>query len=172
MARDAWTVLDGHGPYAELEGADQGCDSRGFRVREDARQATDTNPDGIIAAIDTASCPFVTVTQPTVRALHAGETIEAAVFHFRLQSIETAEAFVSVRVGESVVLEEALPIEVPAPADVCPTDVTEGYCRSSERLVGRWTALHDVAEGTPLYFHVHNHGTNEYWLTDLAPLAP
>lgn len=169
MAWDAWEPVDGEDPYAADVPDAVDCTSRAFSFATDGLQKSVHNPQGLVPTFSTSSCDYATVTQPTLRAIEPGEKLLAAVFHTRLLATERAEATISVRVGDQALLDERIAIDVAAPADDCPTAATDGYCHASGRPSGTWTATQTIPAGTPLYFHVHNHGDNEYWLVDLRP---
>jgi len=169
MAWDAWEPVDGDDPYVADVPDAVDCTARAFSIATDGLLKSAHNPQGLVPTFATSSCGFATVMQPTLRAIEPGETLVAAVFHTRLLSPEPSTATVSVRIGEHALLHELVPIDVTAPADDCPTGATDGYCHASARHSGTWTATQALPAGTPLYFHVHNHGDNEYWLVDLRP---
>jgi hypothetical protein len=97
--------------------------------------------------VETRICSYVTVTQPLPAALPAGARLESVVWHLALISDAPAEAHVVLRVGTWDAFEARIP--VPTPEAVYPVD---------------WRIPEDVPAGTPVYFHVHNHGYNSYRL--------
>ena len=167
-----WEALTGADPHASADagmGSDPGCSERAFSVATDRLQTTPGNPAGLVPTIATNACPFVTATQSTTRALEVGERIVAAVFQTRLHSLVPASARIAVRIGDHPVLDVEEAIDAAAPHDECAEAATTGYCAKAARLTGTWTVDTPVPEGTPLYFHVDNHGDNEYWLVELRP---
>lgn len=114
------------------------------------------NPEGLqfeelggepVFSIETGACAYTTAVAPLTTALSAGDTIEARVWHFALLG-PNAAAHVSVRVGDAVVLDER--VDIPGES---------GMSLASVTLDG------PHATGTPVYFHLHNHGANSWsWL--------
>jgi hypothetical protein len=62
-----------------------------------------------------------------------------------------SEAHLALQVGEHLIWEAFVPI---------PTD--------SDLLMDTWTAPADIPAGEDIYFHVHNHGNNEYNLIEVS----
>ncbi|HEX6244121.1 MAG TPA: hypothetical protein VFZ61_24565 [Polyangiales bacterium] len=101
--------------------------------------------------VDTASCNYVTLQQPTTRAIAAGEVVRVRLAHFELTAPEDAEAHVAVQIDGLRVLDERIPI--PSPTQV---------------LVRELLVPRTLAAGAATYFHVHNHGANSYALISLS----
>ena len=105
-----------------------------------------------VFSIQTAGCPYATFMQPTLVDVYEGEFLDARLWHFRLTALDPAEAHVAVALGA-----EGLGVDtrLPMPSD-------------SGVLGNTWRAPRDYPAGTPVYFHVHNHGDNEYQLIELS----
>lgn len=101
--------------------------------------------------VDTVDCNYVTVSEPSLVDVAAGEILEVSLAHFELTAPSNSEAHLSVRLGETTLLDKRVPI--PSPAAVI-----------TERVV----ATEPVPAGTPVYFHVHNHGENSYALVSVS----
>jgi hypothetical protein len=123
-------------PFADRPAA-VGCDADGWGPDEET-----------IFEIDTDLCAYGTFTQPTLRRVGPGATVELLVWHLDLYAGDPAEAHVVVQIGDVVLLEErpAIPgpeeawdLSIPWPEDADP-----------------------AAAGTPAWFHVHNHGENAW----------
>ncbi|MBT9559721.1 MAG: hypothetical protein IV100_27065 [Myxococcales bacterium] len=100
-----------------------------------------------VYSINTGACAYTTAVGSLAAALSAGDTVEARVWHFTLLG-PTAEAHVSVRIGDTAVLDERIAI----PGE-------------SGMSVASFTLDGPVAAGTSVYFHLHNHGSNSWsWL--------
>ncbi len=101
--------------------------------------------------IDTDFCGYMTATQPTVTTIPKGWIIEIIIWYLDLVPPEidpdAAEAHLAVQLGDVVLLEETVTI----PGD-------------SDFLEATILAEAEIPEGTPFYFHVHNHGPNSYRL--------
>lgn len=102
-------------------------------------------------SVDTGRCPYVTVTQSMLRDVAPGDLLKVRLWHFELTAPEPAEAHVAVIVDGVAVLDARLPI--PAP----------GGLVASETRVER-----AIFAGAPVYFHLHNHGTNSWSLVELS----
>lgn len=101
--------------------------------------------------VDTELCLYGAFVQPSLAEIRAGETIELVVLHDALYASQPATAHLAIALGDRIAWETTLPI---------PSE--PGLLRPS------WTATADMAAGTAVHFHVHNHGTNNYRLIDLT----
>lgn len=101
----------------------------------------------LVYAIRTERCPSLTVRQSSRRPVLAGDTISVRAYHFPLTAPEDATALMVLRLGEQEIFRRELAI---------PRDASE--------LSDTWVADQDYPQGTPLLFHVENHGENEYAL--------
>jgi hypothetical protein len=101
----------------------------------------------LVFFVRTEQCPSLTVRQASRNALRAGDTLQIRVYHFALTAPVDASARLIVQLGETRVWERELPIPSPA-----------------AELVEQWEAAEDYPAGTPVLFHVNNHGNNEYTL--------
>ncbi len=106
-------------------------------------------------AVLTDFCSYVTARQSTNADVFEGDLLHFRVFHFALEAEEPSEAHVALRIGDQMLLDER--IEIPS---------------ESGLLAGDVPAQTDMPAGTPVYFHVHNHGANEYSLVELTAEAP
>jgi hypothetical protein len=96
-------------------------------------------------SVDTGSCNYLTVAQPTLDDVAVGETLKVRLWHFELSASEPAEAHAAVLLDGLYILNERVPIPAAGGLIVRQIQVTRA-----------------IAAGTPVYFHLHNHGTN-YW---------
>jgi hypothetical protein len=108
-----------------------------------------------VFSVNTGACSYITARQPALRDVEQGESLVARVWHFALNASESATGHVSLRLGESTLLDETVPIPSP----------------------GGLLAIQQVAdsafpEGTPVYFHLHNHGDNSWSLVELSAGPP
>lgn len=104
--------------------------------------------------IDGKNCLFVTVAQPTRVPVYEGETMLMRLWHFELIG-PTGTATVSVCFdGQPFFYKElAIPGKSGLDAPV-------------------WKAERDMPAGTPVQFHVSNHGSNSYSLIELSVGGP
>ena len=94
-------------------------------------------------------CNWITLEQPSLRAIRAGDEVEIRMRHSQLTAPVPGDARMMFVVGDSVALE----YEVLIPSD---------FQFPSET----WVADKDYPAGTQLLFHVDNHGSNEYMLIE------
>ena len=107
--------------------------------------------------VDTDLCDYFTATQPLQADIRAGDTLVLEWYHFALTApVLPAEAHVALAIDGVVVFEET--IDIPAPI--------------SDFLRPQWIADADVAAGTPVDFHLHNHGDNSYGLLRFSAGPP
>jgi hypothetical protein len=95
-------------------------------------------------------CNWLTLEQPSLRAIRAGDEIEVRMRHAPLNAPVPGEARMSFAVGDALAFDER--ILIPAV--------------NAEILTRTWTAPKDYPADTPLLFHVENHGANEYMLIE------
>lgn len=105
--------------------------------------------------VNTGDCSYATLTQATPAELPAGSRLTATVAHFDLFAPEPAMAHVALALGDTVLWSRDLP--VPLAASVYPVEVV---------------LTEPVPAGTPLLFHVHNHGANSWFLTRIEAAYP
>lgn len=99
-------------------------------------------------------CDWITLEQPSLRAIHAGDQVKVRARHSTLTAPTGAQpttARMIFVIGED---EKALDYSVLIPSD---------YSFPSNT----WTAPRDYPAGTRLLWHVDNHGSNEYMLIEV-----
>lgn len=101
--------------------------------------------------VQTQACPYLTVEQPAGRRVGAGKSLRIRLHHFALTSERPARGHAAIATSGKVLWE----YETAIPA--AETDITE--------LVELAAPLE---QGDPIYFHVHNHGYNEWALVNLS----
>jgi hypothetical protein len=102
-----------------------------------------------------ALCNWLTLEQLSLRTIRPGDIVEVRARHSQLTAPVPAEARIGFVVGDEQVLDYSVAI----PSDFQFPSV-------------RWTATKEYPEGTPLLFHVENHGANEYMLIEVNILDP
>jgi len=105
-----------------------------------------------VFSVRTESCSYATFVQPSLAPVRRGEFLNARLWHFALNAPDAAEAHVVAGIDETG---DGLEERIPIPAE-------GAMIRKS------WQAPRDYPAGTPVYFHVHNHGNNEYLLIELS----
>ncbi len=99
--------------------------------------------DGI--ELDTSACNYAGLVQPSLVPVARGAAIELGLYYFDLLAPEPTTAHLAVQIGDHVVFERT--IDIPGKAAVLDT-----------RLVADF----DAPAGTPVIFHLHNHGQNNW----------
>lgn len=135
-AEDWVIVEDDEDPFLEERGSETiVCSKADFRA------------EGEVVEVDTSSCNFITLRQRIPVALDEGDELHMSLWWQRLASLEETTGHIAVLLDDEMVVEERMPI--PSEADA--RDIV-------------FTLNHALPQGTPLYFHVHNHGSNSWSL--------
>lgn len=100
--------------------------------------------------VSTATCNYGMFTQPSLVDVAAGARLTASVYHFDLVAAEPATAHVALLIGTTVIWEQE--IAIPGPANAFTIDLP---------------APSAFPKGTPVYFHLHNHGQNTWTMAGL-----
>lgn len=101
--------------------------------------------------VQTGTCNYLFVSQPSLAAIEEGDAIDLVVFHQELDAAEPAEGHVAILLDDAVIWEAH--VEIPAHANVLEARVV------AERA---WPA------GTPVGVHLHNHGYNSWTVLDVS----
>lgn len=125
-------------PYAALRPPDAHCGLGSLVVT------------GELLDINTDQCAFLTLSQPLLDDVERDDEITYGLWHLPLRATSAtaaAEATAIIRFGDTVVAEHTVPIPSP------------------ERVLSNTTASPaEFAAGTTVYFHLRNHGSNEWKL--------
>ncbi|MFT5583598.1 MAG: hypothetical protein ACI9VR_001176 [Cognaticolwellia sp.] len=135
---DTWQILDD--TQDPIGPAPEPCGAAGVQVES-----------GVIEVL-TDACPWVTLGQPSLTNLKAGDTISLLAWHGTLAAPEPATGHMSIWIGE----EEIWRIEPDIPSEAVIYE---------EQL----TAHDSAPEGTMIRLHVHNHGANSWRMGHLLP---
>ncbi len=121
-----------------------------------AARSIEVDPEGVPSLeIDTGGCNYLSIRQPLLLDLRAGDVVELDLFHDTLVSEVPAEAHCALVVGEWVVFDQLEPIPS-GPAD---------WIQTFEVPV-------DLDAGTNVNLHLHNHGDNTWNFYGLRSLEP
>lgn len=101
--------------------------------------------------IDTTGCNYGSFTQPAKVDVGEGKRIVASLYHFDLTAAEPATAHAALLIGETIVWEQE--IAIPGPANAFMIDLPSPVAAPA---------------GTPVYFHLHNHGQNTWTLGNIS----
>lgn len=105
--------------------------------------------------VATDLCHYATFAQPLPVELRAGDVLRTTVWHLVLWAPEVTEGHVALRLGDRLLWEEFVPIPRTEAAYAIEVMVPVG-----------------IPAGTPMYFHLHNHGANSWRLLDVVAERP
>lgn len=100
-------------------------------------------------------CNWLTLEQPSLRTIQPGDRVEVRARHSPLTAPVPGQARIGFAIGDEKVLDYTALI----PSDFNFPTAT-------------WVAPRQYPAGTPLLFHVDNHGSNEYNLIEVNILGP
>ncbi len=109
----------------------------------------------IVFEINTGSCNWGTFEQPLLDDVVAGELVTPRLWHFELTSAFPAEGYAGVAIRDEIVWEYR--VDIPSESALA----ADGFI-----------AEEDIPAGTPIRFHVHNHGINSWYLVDVTAGPP
>ena len=101
-------------------------------------------------SLQTGTCNWLTIEQPSLGAVRAGDRIRAAIWHFALSAPEPASARVGLATADGILAQ--MMESIPQPGRLIELD---------------FRAQAAIAEGTPIYFHISNHGANSWHLLEV-----
>jgi hypothetical protein len=101
--------------------------------------------------VQTGTCNYLFVAQPSLAAIEADDAIDLVVFHQELDAAEPAEGHVAILLGDAVIWEAH--VEIPTHANV---------------LEARIVAERAWPVGTTVGVHLHNHGYNSWTVLDVS----
>ena len=154
-AEAVWLV--DHAQWTAVEPGDDPFDDRPDAVDcPTSSWAVEVDGDGVALEVDTGLCNYLCATQPSEVDVVAGQAIEVSWSHAALDAgaEATAEGHIALVLGEDTVLWDVV-VPIPSPAETYSAEVT---------------AEADIPAGTPVWFHVHNHGDNTWTIRELAVL--
>lgn len=148
-----WEVLSAEDDPIEGRPLEFNCFPRAIKVTPMGQPACEGDPYDIAYELESDFCSWITSRQPLLADVRQGDTIRVRAFHFRLTASVSrpAESRIALQIGEDVVWDVRRPI---------PSDST--------LLNETFVAERDYPAGTPLYYHVDNHGNNDYLLFEIA----
>ncbi len=136
---DAWAALGADAdPFASHRPAEIACPEQSW------------GSEGLTFEVDTTFCDYLSVAQPLLLPVKPDDTVQIVVGHFPLIALEPSEAHAAVVIDGEVAWE----VTVPIPSD---TQIYEGS----------WSPGADIAAGAAVVFHLHNHGSNNWFLATL-----
>ena len=111
--------------------------------------------EGALYEVETGDCNYASLSQTTLRPIRAGDRVDAVLWHLWLWAPQVAEAHVAIQIGDWLFFEET--VAIPGPE--------QSYSPSG-------VAPKDFPLGTPVVFHLHNHGVNSWRLLSIEVAAP
>jgi hypothetical protein len=117
----------------------------------DDSYGTETLNNDQTLTIDTGNCNYFAGRQQTLGPIEEGDQLRARIWHFELTANAPATAHAALLIDGNIVWEKN--VEIPA---------------ESSLYAPEWTAETSYPEGTPVVFHVHNHGNNSWNFIELV----
>ncbi len=105
--------------------------------------------------VDTDVCNYGAFVQPSLASIEPGDVLELVLVHDDLFADGPATAHMALAIEETIAWSEMR--ELPSPAEI---------------LRPTWVADASLPVGTNIFFHVHNHGANNYRLVALTRTRP
>jgi hypothetical protein len=148
-------------PFSPLRGAGHFCDPIGYGFEELAGEGS--------YGIESGFCNYVTAVQPSMTAIEPGDEVLIRLWHFALTAPDPGDAYIALQIGDRMLWQAMLPIPCRggligvAPGGDCPDNVRPAVVDPPV-----FTADFSAPAGTPVYFHVQNHGENGYNLLEIT----
>lgn len=99
-------------------------------------------------------CNYLALSQPALQSLAPGDGLRIRLIHYDLVAQDPAEAHMAVLAQDVVLWEQR--VAIPKPAAVIEVCIPMGQ---------------RIFAGTPIGFHLHNHGQNSWKLLDVSRVA-
>jgi len=119
--------------------------------------------------LDSGYCNYLTMVQATRAPIRAGDEIFIRFWHFALTAPQGGRAYLALAVGDRVIWDARLPI--PCRGGIVGA-IPDGDCvdtpGAADADPARFVADFDAPAGAPIYFHVQNHGDNNYSLVEAS----
>gem|GEM_PF-2119904 len=139
-----WKVVEGkEDPYDGICSKAKACDSKGLGYEFFGGEDT--------FEIRTGLCNCVTIRQPSLVSIRKGGTIQVRIWHFKLTAPAPGKAYLSLSFGQDKVWEGS--VLIPSKSGLLAPD---------------WKSKKAYPAGTPVFFHLHNHGENFWSIIELS----
>jgi len=106
--------------------------------------------EGTYFEVDTELCDYATFFQPSLHRVEVGQDLEIVYWFLDLWAAKPTEGHIAIATEQQVLYEDH--VVIPAPGDV--------------RVI-ELSAPHDIAAGDLLFFHIHNHGYNNWSISSV-----
>lgn len=130
--------------FADQRPADAVCDDAGYLF----------DPLTQTLEVQTEICNYLTVAQPTLVALAPGDVITVYAFHDVLTAPDLAQGYMALAIGGQIEWEHT--VAIPANPAV---------------IEQQFTIDRALPAGTPIQYHLHNHGPNTWELAAVLVIA-
>lgn len=121
---------------------------------EPSDHGPETTEDGDWYDVDTSFCGYLTVSQPLLDDVPAGAELVVDIFHNNITEGFEGQYLLGMGMGAAPAdIVWSLEIDIP---------VSQGF------ITKTWTAQNAYAKGDALYFHISNHGENNWSLLGLT----
>jgi hypothetical protein len=109
-------------------------------------------PDGDWFDVITKNCAYVTVTQPLLADIPTGGTLKIRIWHFAI-TMGNGPFTLAIQIGK-----ESEPLWT----------ITKPFPSDSGLIFDEFTTQNDYTKGTPIYYHISNHGNNSWGLIEFS----
>jgi hypothetical protein len=149
--RERRSLVD-HELWQVVDGSEDPFDDRleTFLCANNAHYVTPVGEDTGFE-IETVRCNYLTVVQPILAEVEPGDRIAVKIWRFELTTSESAEAHIAIAFDDGIAWDERVPIP-----------------SGSDMMTPSWVSPVGYPAGTPVYFHLHNHGANSWTLVELS----
>ena len=115
----------------------------------------ESTPDGVWFELDTTLCSYMTAHQSSIAAASAGDSLKMVIHHDPVEAGDGPYT-IALALGDPATIIGSVTREIP---------LEEGW------ITETWELDQDYPEGSPVYLHISNHGTNNWALTRLLILT-
>jgi hypothetical protein len=141
---EKWVVLQGSDdPFVSERPENPTCDAAYAKYEMFSNEPS--------FGVDTQNCDYISVGQPSLLPVVAGDKLQLRIWHFQLTAPEAAEAHIAVTLAGTSLLDKRYPI--PSGSFLDRPEVQ---------------AAADADQGSPIVFHVHNHGDNSFSFIEMS----
>lgn len=145
-----WQVLDAAAdPLADHRPELIDCGPAGWLIEENTYEGQTS----YTLEVQTNYCNYAALGQPSLRALEEGQMVQVIFYHFDLVAPEPTTGHVAILIDGQVLWEQE--IAIPGDANV--------FTEEFESPIS-------AELGSPVVFHLHNHGQNTWALQDLQAM--
>ena len=142
--QDLWTPVENELTHLfPPKTEDHSCEEEGYK--------SEFLGGSYVFSVLTTFCDYIIVRQETLVDIQEGDTVKIRFWHSQLTAPFDYVAVANIVIDEEEIWREEFPIPL----------LESGISKSE------WIATRDILADTPIYFHVNNHGSNEYSLVEI-----